>query len=613
IKRSAVIKRGAVAAAVAAAVAMAFAMTGCTPGSGLLSSKSTSATPSAPAAPGDLRLMPLPDTRAPRNALVPAGQTVIGDDWSLPGWVRPHPNSGFYGERSSPSDDVYVRSVDLSWRQVQPFEGGPIDRLSSGSAQGLTFASLNDQLSRPGPFWIRLFASGQDWAPAWVAKTCHVHGYGPDASGERHLPIWNECVWSALLASYRALFADSQLRADPRLRFVYVPGAFTYAEFDYEMVTAAVRAGDLDRAGYLRWYAHAWTDLAAIFGPYRTKLVFTGEDYPFGPFGAADDLLAQHATAAGIGIRNGITEEFNFHLSQAPAYGSELLENGHLTLDETLPIHDGQHVIGAENECYTSCGFSTDDLYYPLRQSNLKALQLRANWIYVVPGPSYLSRYRPLWDWVRLSLGATASTSADAWASLRDAEDVYWRPGGDADRAHSRAPAGGAWRGRPYVRNLERWLVQVDQPGSMAHRSTVDVRRAVLTPENGTAYEGLATDVAKGDTGLAFTVDPAFVESTRGAVVLKVTYRELDPTSAARGQLVVQYPGRDGVVATSAAAPRSPGAEWRTVTFALPDAVLGSRLPGDATLRVALTGTEGGADDVAVRFVRLVRLDPPAR
>lgn len=31
------------------------------------------------------------------------------------------------------------------------------------------------------------------------------------------------------------------------------------------------------------------------------------------------------------------------------------------------------------------------------------------------------------WDWVRLSIGHTPATTADAWADLREAEDVYWR------------------------------------------------------------------------------------------------------------------------------------------------------------------------------------------
>lgn len=68
------------------------------------------------------------------------------------------------------------------------------------------------------------------------------------------------------------------------------------------------------------------------------------------------------------------------------------------------------------------------------------------------------------------------------------------------------------------MRNPERWLVQRDVPGGTAHRSEVDVRRKVLAPENGTAYEGLSTAVARGDTGLYLDLDDRFVAATCGDV-----------------------------------------------------------------------------------------------
>src|SRR5690606_42025150 len=71
----------------------------------------------------------------------------------------------------------------------------------------------------------------------------------------------------------------------------------------------AVDAGELDEKAYLAWYDHAWSDLVALFGENADKLVFTGEDYPWGPFGASDDLLAKQAVDAGMGIRTGIRSE----------------------------------------------------------------------------------------------------------------------------------------------------------------------------------------------------------------------------------------------------------------------------------------------------------------
>ena len=527
----------------------------------------------------------------PRHPFVDAGATgvtiVDGDDWSLPGWVRPAPNSGYFSEEADAAELVAVRSVDLSWRQLRPSSEQTLDRSSSGSAQGMSFDGLDAQLAQPGDFWMRIFASGEDWAPAWVADDCGVSSYGPDYDGERHLPIWNECVWGHLMDTYRMLFVDLGLAADPRLRFVYVPGAFTWAEYDYEMVTAAADAGDLDEKSYLAWYDHAWSDLVALFGDNAHKLVFTGEDYPWGPFGAADDLLARQAVDAGMGIRTGITEVANFHLSEAPAYGSHVEPNGHLSIDETLPVHSGRFVVATENECFTDCGYTTSEPYYAVRQANLKALQLRVNWMYVVPGPSYMAEYPEHWDWLRLSLGQTAETSADAWAAFRDAEDTFWA---DAESGPFDDPA--AWPSRPHVRNLERWLVQVDEPGSVAHRTEADVHAHVLEEDNGTAYEGLSTDVAAGDTGFVLDVDPRFAAAASGRIVLKVTY--LDEGD---GGFAI-----DTGSGTSAAVERTGSGTWRTATIALPDGALAA----SARLRVSLAS---GADDLVVRFVRLVRVD----
>lgn len=545
----------------------------------------------APSESPSASVMPSEQPGGPVFELVDAGATGVriteGDDWSLPAWVRPAANSGFFSEEASVKHGVEVRSIDLSWRQVRPTADGPLDRTATGKAQGMSFAGLDDQLAEPGPFWMRLFASGETWAPQWVAEKCGVVSYGPDYDDQRHLPIWSECVWTELLATYRMLFIDTGLAADSRLRFVYVPGAFTWAEYDYEMIAAAVDAGDLTEADYLAWYGHAWTDLVELFGDQAHKLVFTGEDYPFGPFEDADDLLAAQAVAAGMGVRNGITELANFHLNEAPAYGSRIEPNGHLVVDETLPIHSGRYVVATENECFTDCGYTTDDPYYAVRQSNLKALQLRMNWIYVVPGPSYFAEYPEHWDWVRLSMGHTAADSADAWAAFRDAQDTYWENNGLARFTDS-----AQWPSLPYVRNLERWLVQVDEPGSVAHPTEADVHAEVFEPDNGTAYEGLSTSVGNGDTGFVLEADPRFAAAAaEGSNLIKITYLD-----SGTGEFTVTTEA-----GSTAAVVRKDSGTWRTATLALPDDALTSE---HRRLRIALAD---GADDLVVRFVRVVR------
>lgn len=315
----------------------------------------------------------------PRYPLTGDLAIVDGIDWRMPEWARPAPNSGFFSESASAPDGVLVRAIDQSWRQLQPTEGRTV-YTDTGSAQAMSFEPLDQALAGPGDYWMRIFASGVDWAPEWLPQVCGVGGFAPDYDGMSHLPIWDDCVWEHLLALYRDVFVTKGLSADPRLRFVWVPGAFTWAEFDSETINDAIATGELTKEQYLEWFGHAWTDLAEIFGPYKNKLVFTGEDYTWAE-GLGDEVatLAERATEAGIGIRNGIPELFNFHLNEAPAYGSHVQPDGHLTVDESLPIHDGTRIVAMENECFTDCGFSADgsELEYAVTQTNLKSLQLR--------------------------------------------------------------------------------------------------------------------------------------------------------------------------------------------------------------------------------------------
>jgi hypothetical protein len=393
---------------VLAALAVAVALGACAPGTRAASPAGASLTAASAPAPATVAASeadaPAADDPAgPRYALIaPTAKSPVvhtGDDWTLPAWVRPAPFTGFFSEDASPANHVPVRSIDVTWRQIAPTPDGPLDLNATGKAQGMRFEPLGEQLAASGPYWVRIFASGVDWAPAWVATTCHVKGIGPDYDHELHLPIWNDCVWSALRDTWRKLLIDTGVLADPDFRFAYVPGAFTWVEFDYDIISTAAARGLLTKDQYLTWYGHMLDDLAAIAGPQVGQLVFTGEDYPWGPFGGAENLLAAAAVGRGFGVRTGITEEFDFHLNETPAYGSRIEPDGHLTLTRADPT--GLQAFATENECYRACGYHAKSLGYAIVHSNLKALQLQLNWLYVVPEDSYLSRYAAHWDWVR--------------------------------------------------------------------------------------------------------------------------------------------------------------------------------------------------------------------
>ncbi|MCA8959742.1 MAG: dockerin type I repeat-containing protein [Planctomycetes bacterium] len=537
----------------------------------------------------------------PPPASIPCGSTgpvvatvADGFDWSLPTAAMPAPNSGFFSEFADPAFDVNLRALDVTWRQLEPTPGA-FSMTQTGAAQGMPFASFGDQLAAPGDFWMRLWTSAVDWAPTWLPSTCGVTAVGTDYDGQAHLPIWNPCVWDSILDIYREVFIVQGLRSDPRLRFVYVPGAFTWCEFDFDIINEAVDAGLLTQPEFDAWFAQMVGDLVDIFNgentdpadDYADKLVFTGEDYPFGPdaWGTLDDLYAHDAVVGGMGIRTGITELSNFHLNHVPSYGTTIATDGHMVTDSAWPLLDGSRVIATENECYNACGFSTTDPEYAVVMSNLKALQLRVNWLYVVPDDSYMAEYPAHWDFVRRSLGHDAGSSVDAWVALREFEDRYWID----DDAHD-------WDGRPWVHNFERWLVQRDVgPDGLSRQGSV-VYSGVLDPDNGTAYEGRRTDVAQGQTALYFEIDPEFLDGGPHAVELKVTY--LDNGA---GAFVIEYSGPGGSAASAPVTETGTDA-LKTATFTIPDLRALSAFNGhDFVVRAT------GSEDIEVRIVRLIR------
>ena len=523
------------------------------------------------------------------------GEVVIapGDDWTLPEWALPADDSGFYSTQADPETGVDLHAVDVSWAQIAPEEDAPLDLEGSGAAQDMDLEPLAEQLAEPGPYWLRLFATGTDWAPSWVAESCGVSAVGFDEHGQGHLPIWNACVWEALRDTWRRLLVDTGVLDDPDFRFAYVPGGFTWAEFNLDMVGEAAEEGQVDEAEFLSWFDTMLEDFADIAGDRVGRLVYTGEDYPRGPFGEADDLLAAKAVGAGFGVRTGITEVSNFHLSETPAYGSSIQPDGHLAIDPPPPVGTAGRVVATENECYQTCGFTTLDPDYTVVASNLKALQLRMNWMYVEPTQSRFRELPEHWDWVRLSLGQVAATSPDAWTALRDAEDTFWE---DPDAPGPFVSDGRAWTGRPYVRNLERFLVQQDvAPAAVPVRSEADIHADELTPANGTAYEGLRTDLASGSDSFAFDLDDDFAAEPFDALV-KIVYLD----AGTGGFTVLTEEGVSPVVE------REDTGEWRTATVRVSGMSTYGAMHGGTDLWITASG-----DDLDVRFVRVLRREPP--
>jgi hypothetical protein len=294
-----------------------------------------------------------------------------------------------------------------------------------------------------------------------------------------------------------------------------------------------------------------------------------------------------------MGVRNGISELFNFHLNETPAYGSHIQADGHVTIDENHRVHTDKHVIGNENECFTACGFNTNDRYYAVVMSNLKALQLRTTHLLVETQDSFLAEYADHWNWVENELARDVNNAADAWVALREYEDKFFSDNTPTNDVN--------WDGKPWLHNFERWLVQKDiAPDGQSKRGT-DMRVNVLDADNGTSYEGRLTDHANNQDYIYFFVQDNFAINSSPQMQIKITYLD---TGTVSWQL--QYRNDLGQI-ISETVNNTNSNSLKTATFDLINASFDNGMQGNADFRIF----NGGVSDLEVRFVRLIRLVNP--
>ena len=522
-----------------------------------------------------------------------------GYDWWLPNWVIPTANSGFVAETVDATNQIHVRVFDLTWEQINP-EQGVFDKTRSGQTSEISAAPYEEQFADPDPFWLRIWTTGVDWVPGWVQELCSVVPIGQDHAGFAHLPIWNACLWQQLLILYRTILVDWDLRSDPRLRFVQIPGGFSWCVFNFDVVSQAVAQHGLTHQAFDSWFHQAMADLAALMNgenqeptdDYAYKLVYTGQDYPDGPWGELDDHYAASASAQGMGSFLELTEISNYHANHAPAFGCQIEENGHMQVSEDWSGGPPQkRILLTEHTCFDDCGNRTIDTEYAVRMANLKALQLRANWIVVDPSLSYLQEFQPHWEYVRLSLGKQVGTSADAWVVLREAEDTYFR---DKDDSFT-------WDVHPWVRNYERWIIQrdlapdgVSKPGTQRHEHEV-------SSLNGVAWEGRQTDWSNGSIYLYFDLDEGFATGHGGPIEIKVTY--LDRQDC---EWWLEYADQIGNQRSLSLVNQATQG-IKTATFLLESVRLDNVFEGLADFRLAIAGPV----DLEVTMFRMVKLDQP--
>jgi len=534
------------------------------------------------------------------------------DDWWLPDWVQPVPNSGVYGADHAPPGFVDVEGLVLPWRMIEPEEGV------------YDWSLLTNALARGRPVWLRFFASDFSHCPAWLQRkfpdlkhhrfrwpdggyddiSGYIHGKTTIRSIGDFYEIWDprfETEFRRLLRE----FTRQGFGKDPRIRFVYFPHAFRWNEYSLKWVPEMAKAGFAPEA-YVAWFKRTLADYVAAFGDAgrvvytgtgsREWIEWTGDQASFdkwdrainGPGGG--NLLSQHSLNAGCGVRDGFTEAFN-HFSWRPDWGLDLVRDGdfrYSVINEKHPlISANRRFFGTESEDFD---YMWPDVksYHWIKLATLNMLRLRMNWV-------LLGDYRvapELLQYMRRTIGRKVQESPDAWVALRQYADSYLMNDQRGD-------------GTENIRNFERWLYQRDLAPDgntvAAHRIEPPSKFAEL---NGGSWEALRTDHARGSDFIYFNVDDQFLKGGRTQVQVKVTY--LDDHA---GEWWMEYDaGADAVWKKSIPVRNADDGRWKTVTLALDDAAFENRQHGWADFRIS----NGGHEDLTVRFVRLIKTARPA-
>ena len=546
----------------------------------------------------------------PNQGLIgdPSAQNVSEDDWWLPEWVQPSPNSGYYGgSGTAPYTFPTITTVMLPWKYINPQENV------------YDWSLIDEPLMKGETIWVRFFLSDVSHVPDWFKQkhptlkhnrylwpdggyddvTGYIFGNGTIHSDGDFYAVWDpryEAEYKKLLAAFQSRYANN-----PQIAMIYFPDMWRWGEYSLKFIPEMIKDGITPKA-YLDWFHRIWGYYSAASGN-PGKLVYTGDpasewiqDWPNADFmtaadraawGAAVNLpdggttLSKFTLDQGGGARSGFTEVFN-HFAQSPSWGITLTNSGsyrYTVVDDNNPlIKATDRFFGTENEDFAYMWPATDH-YYFWKMAYLNSLRLRMNWVFA----GDYSASPEIIDYARLTMGKHVNNSPDAWVALRQYKDTW------VDSTEN-------------IRNFERWLYQRDVAnGGQTYPTYQTNYTSDYLAENGSnSYEALRTDTATENDYIYFNIDDAFIKGGQNKVMIKVTY--LDNFASQWG---VQYtaPGngyKDSIQITNAN-----DNKWKTVSFTISDAAFDNSQVGGMDFRIY---NGGSGHDIVVRFVRVIKL-----
>jgi len=500
----------------------------------------------------------------PVAAFAGASKPVVkpGWDWTLPDDVRPVPYSGYitWGrKRFSPA--ITVRGIMATWKRLNPKPGvydwkWLDDQIAAAKAAGM----------RVG---IHLKGVQRDAAPDWVIERFHpVVVDVPPLQPNQPWRIQNVLPWQPDVdrAFHEFLEAFGERRIAQREEVVYGYIHGISASRGEEMFIRKVdleiwqKTTGLTAEMFADWLKRRIDAMCKAFQgvEYKLALMFAG---PFGPtpeFRRATAGLVDYALSKGVGVRGGAID-FMHGLYNAPAWGTRL-ENGYCIVDDDNPVIRERRFRGDENEeygKYWEWRFGPVEGHaYRHRICVLRGLQMRQNFQMVSPATPALNP--ELNEYARIVQGYRRDDAPDAWAYLRE---TYPRSGP--------------------VRNIERWIIQRERPGSLTVPAERVDRYPVFGDKPGFHYDFDArrTDIAHGQRGILFKLDPVFWPEPAPAV-LKVTF-----VDRAEAKWWVRYTDADGQNVNTPAVVNSGDGTRKTATFEIPLLAAAGRFPDDPEFR----------------------------
>ena len=485
-----------------------------------------------------------------------------GWDWTLPAHVEPVQYSGYFtwgGRRFDPA--ITVRGMMVTWKRLNPAPGQYDWDWLRGEIEKNRGAGM-----RTG---IHLKGVQRDAVPDWVVErykpvVLDVPVLQEDQPWRiQNVPPWQPDVDRSFHEFLRE-FAKTGIAQDDNVVYGYIHGISAsrgeemfIRPVDWQMweETTGVTAEK-----FADWLRRRIDAMCMAFEGVEYKLAVTWG----GPLGPIPELrtatadLHEYAFKKGAGIRGGGID-FMHGLLDAPAWGARVDQQGYLIVDDNHPTIKEGRFRADENEeygKYWEWRFGPVEGYpYRHRICVLRGLQMRQNFQLV--SPSTLALNPELNEYARITQGYRRENSPDAWAYLRQ-----------FDR-----------RSTP-IKNIERWLIQRDAPGSQSapaepvdrfplpsekHRNVTSVRD----------FDARRTDIEHNQRGLLFTLDPVFWAKPQSATV-KVTYTDRTPA-----RWHIQYTDGDGKLQRTASVENRGDDRRKTATFQLPSLSANGSFPND--------------------------------